>query len=47
MDEGPADRHPLLHAPRELPRVLVLEPGETDEADEVERHRPVLVPVAM
>src|SRR6266446_5596445 len=47
VDEGPADRHPLLHAPRELPRVLVLEAGETDEPDEVERHRPVPLPVAM
>src|SRR6266545_5748608 len=46
VDERAADRHPLLHAPRQLPRMLVLEAGEADEPDEVQRQRPVLPIVA-
>jgi hypothetical protein len=33
--EGARDRDPLLHPAGELPRVVVLEPGELDELDQL------------
>ena len=35
VDERAAQRHPLLHAAGELPRIAPLEPAEPDESDEV------------
>src|SRR5215470_709367 len=32
--EGPRDRHPLLHPPGELPRIVVAEPLEADQTQE-------------
>ena len=44
VDEGAGDGDPLLHAAGQLPRIAMLEAGESDEGEEVHRH--LLVPVA-
>ena len=41
VDERAHDRHALLHAAGELPRIAVLEAAETDQREEIERHRSV------